>query len=183
MHSPPDLQRNRIYFFGRPIPPILLAILGFLAFVCCIFVAIGNTTSCRPVVQPDGASPSSTISITSTATSEVLSQPVPTITSSATTTIISTRTSTPTQTPRASERTSTPTRVSSPPPSSACPQGCVTPPANCLIKGNISSSGEKIYHVPGGAFYNQTIIDPSKGERWFCTEQEAIANGWRKSLR
>lgn len=50
------------------------------------------------------------------------------------------------------------------------------------IKGNISvSSGEKIYHVPGGEFYDQTVIDESKGERWFCTEQEAIDAGWRRS--
>jgi len=51
----------------------------------------------------------------------------------------------------------------------------------CLIKGNISSSGEKIYHVPGGSSYAKTQIDTSKGERWFCTEQEAQDAGWRKS--
>jgi len=52
-----------------------------------------------------------------------------------------------------------------------------------VIKGNISSSGEKIYHVPGGYYYDQTVIDESKGERWFCTEAEAQAAGWRKSKR
>ncbi len=51
----------------------------------------------------------------------------------------------------------------------------------CLIKGNISSKGERIYHVPGGLYYNATVIDTSKGERWFCTEAEAVAAGWRKS--
>lgn len=56
-------------------------------------------------------------------------------------------------------------------------------PQQGLIKGNISSSGEKIYHVPGGAYYAKTEIDTSKGERWFNTEQEAIAAGWRKSSR
>jgi micrococcal nuclease len=67
---------------------------------------------------------------------------------------------------------------------SACPQGCTVPPAGCVIKGNISQgTGEKIYHVPGGAFYDQTVIDPARGERWFCTEAEAVANGWRKSAR
>lgn len=66
----------------------------------------------------------------------------------------------------------------------ACPQGCVAPPAGCVIKGNISqNTGEKIYHVPGGAFYDRTVIDPTRGERWFCTEAEAVASGWRKSLR
>lgn len=52
---------------------------------------------------------------------------------------------------------------------------------DCLIKGNISSSGEKIYHVPGQRYYNQTVINVSAGEKMFCTEQEAIDAGWRKS--
>jgi len=54
---------------------------------------------------------------------------------------------------------------------------------NCLIKGNISSNGEKIYHVPGGQFYDRTVITPSKGEKWFCSEVEAQVAGWRRSLR
>jgi micrococcal nuclease len=53
----------------------------------------------------------------------------------------------------------------------------------CTIKGNISSEGEKIYHVPGGAFYEQTKISTAKGERWFCSESEAVAAGWRPSQR
>jgi micrococcal nuclease len=53
-----------------------------------------------------------------------------------------------------------------------------------LIKGNISlTTGEKIYHVPGGYYYDDTVIDEAKGERWFCTEAEAVAAGWRKSKR
>ncbi len=63
----------------------------------------------------------------------------------------------------------------------------VTAPAtstqHCKIKGNISSSGEKIYHMPGQQFYDKTVVDTSKGERWFCTEQEAVNAGWRKSKR
>jgi endonuclease YncB( thermonuclease family) len=47
------------------------------------------------------------------------------------------------------------------------------------IKGNINRKGERIYHVPGSRSYDETIIDESKGERWFCTEQEAIRAGWR----
>lgn len=55
-------------------------------------------------------------------------------------------------------------------------------PAACLIKGNISfDTGEKIYHLPGQKYYDETTIDTSYGERWFCTEVEAIAAGWRKS--
>ena len=57
------------------------------------------------------------------------------------------------------------------------------PPApDCVIKGNISSSSRgKIYHVPGGAAYDKTQIDLSAGERWFCTEEEAQAAGWRRA--
>lgn len=54
---------------------------------------------------------------------------------------------------------------------------------NCKIKGNISSSGEKIYHVPGGAYYDKTVINTEAGERWFCSENEAQAAGWRESKR
>ena len=51
----------------------------------------------------------------------------------------------------------------------------------CNIKGNINKKGQKIYHMPGQQYYNDTVIKESDGERWFCTEQEAINAGWRKS--
>ena len=53
----------------------------------------------------------------------------------------------------------------------------------CLIKGNISSSGEKIYHIPGGQYYSRTKITESKGEKLFCSEKEALSLGWRRSKR
>ena len=52
---------------------------------------------------------------------------------------------------------------------------------DCNIKGNISRSGERIYHVPGQKYYSKTKISPGKGERWFCSEQEARRAGWRKA--
>lgn len=51
----------------------------------------------------------------------------------------------------------------------------------CEIKGNISASGERIYHMPGQKYYSRTRISPSRGERWFCSEEEARATGWRRS--
>ena len=54
---------------------------------------------------------------------------------------------------------------------------------SCDIKGNISASGEHIYHVPGQRYYDVTRISPGKGERWFCSEAEARAAGWRRSRR
>ncbi len=54
----------------------------------------------------------------------------------------------------------------------------------CNVKGNISmNSGNKIYHLPGMEDYQSTVIDTSQGERWFCTEAEAINSGWRKAPR
>lgn len=51
----------------------------------------------------------------------------------------------------------------------------------CNIKGNVSTRGEKIYHMPGDKYYNDTRISRSHGERWFCSEEEARAAGWRRA--
>lgn len=51
-------------------------------------------------------------------------------------------------------------------------------PGGCAIKGNISSSGQ-IYHMPHNRDYGKTRISTANGERWFCTEAEAQAAGWR----
>ena len=48
-----------------------------------------------------------------------------------------------------------------------------------LIKGNINSKGDRIYHLPGSSSYGPTKINESRGERWFCSEEEARAAGWR----
>lgn len=65
-----------------------------------------------------------------------------------------------------------------------CPNGCSEPKPGCDIKGNISiKNGNKIYHMPGQEYYLSTIISPENGERWFCSEEDAKANGWRKSYR
>ena len=53
---------------------------------------------------------------------------------------------------------------------------------SCAIKGNISASGEKIYHLQGCGSYTKTKIDESHGERWFCSEMEAQSASWRKAL-
>lgn len=51
----------------------------------------------------------------------------------------------------------------------------------CDIKGNINRDDEKIYHVKGCGSYNRTEINISNGERWFCSEEEAVSAGWRKA--
>ena len=61
----------------------------------------------------------------------------------------------------------------------ACPKGCEVPPPGCEIKGNISATGAKYYHLPGSKDYDGIRIQPEKGERWFCNINEALRNGWK----
>lgn len=48
----------------------------------------------------------------------------------------------------------------------------------CAIKGNINAKGARYYHAPGMASYARTRINEAAGERWFCSEAEAVAAGW-----
>jgi micrococcal nuclease len=48
---------------------------------------------------------------------------------------------------------------------------------NCVIKGNINSKGDKIYHMLGFPNYKQTVP-----EVMFCSEKEAQEAGFRKPL-
>lgn len=63
------------------------------------------------------------------------------------------------------------------------PPGCPSEPnplpAECIIKGNISRSG-RIYHMPDSRDYRKVVINREKGERYFCSEEEAWACGWQK---
>lgn len=77
----------------------------------------------------------------------------------------------------ASSPTSAPSSTQSPTPTTAPSDQSSS---QCVIKGNISSGG-KIYHLPGCGSYSQTIINEVQGEKWFCTEEEALSAGWRKA--
>jgi hypothetical protein len=67
------------------------------------------------------------------------------------------------------------------PAAQGCPEGCSLPPPGCLVKAQISASGEKAYQLPGWKHYADTVVDPRFGDRWFCTTVEAVANGWHAS--
>lgn len=54
---------------------------------------------------------------------------------------------------------------------------------DCQIKGNINAQGARIYHMVGQKYYARTGIRPEKGERWFCSEAQARASGWRPAKR
>lgn len=47
----------------------------------------------------------------------------------------------------------------------------------CRIKGNRNRRGEWIYHMPGMPYY-----DVTRAEEFFCTEQQAQADGYRRAI-
>jgi Micrococcal nuclease (thermonuclease) homologs len=53
-------------------------------------------------------------------------------------------------------------------------------PAGCAIKGNITENGH-IYHMPWSPWYGRVKIEPNRGERWFCSEDEAKSASWRSA--
>ncbi len=55
-------------------------------------------------------------------------------------------------------------------------------PRGCPIKGRIVS-GRKYYVLPGTVDYRRARIRTRRGERWFCSEEEALAAGWARSPR
>ena len=73
--------------------------------------------------------------------------------------------------------------IVSPTPSAVSPAAASKQSGACDIKGNISRTGERIYHMPGQKYYARTRVSTGKGERWFCSEYEARAAGWRRSQR
>lgn len=53
-------------------------------------------------------------------------------------------------------------------------------PGGCPIKGRIYK-GRKYYVLPGTSEYGRIRIQSRRGERWFCSEEEAVAAGWVRS--
>lgn len=54
-------------------------------------------------------------------------------------------------------------------------------PSGCAIKGNAGRNG-LIYHMPWSPWYGRVRMDGAgtgSGKRWFCSEDEAIAAGYR----
>ncbi|OGK12004.1 hypothetical protein A2954_00290 [Candidatus Roizmanbacteria bacterium RIFCSPLOWO2_01_FULL_37_12] len=60
---------------------------------------------------------------------------------------------------------------------------CQTKQEGCIIKGNYrSADNSRIYHTPDCYNYNRITIKPGTTERWFCSEEEALAAGFKISL-
>lgn len=51
-------------------------------------------------------------------------------------------------------------------------------PEGCPIKGQLAGNA-KLYVLPWSADYHRVRVSKARGERWFCSEQEAISAGWR----
>ena len=54
-------------------------------------------------------------------------------------------------------------------------------PQGCAIKGNVSRAGF-VYHMPWSPWYDKVSMALDKGKRWFCSEAEALAAGWRPAM-
>jgi endonuclease YncB( thermonuclease family) len=53
-----------------------------------------------------------------------------------------------------------------------------TAPDGCPIKGHVTAEG-RVYVLPWSPDYARIRVREQRGERWFCSEQEALAAGWR----
>ncbi len=58
------------------------------------------------------------------------------------------------------------------------PQDAWTCPLTHPIKGNFTTYSRCIYHMKGGRFYSKT-----KPERCYATEEDAVKDGCRRSMR
>jgi hypothetical protein len=52
-----------------------------------------------------------------------------------------------------------------------------------MIKCNMSSSGDKIYHLPFDQQYDKTIVNKADGDFYISTVNEAVARGFRRAFR
>jgi endonuclease YncB( thermonuclease family) len=57
-----------------------------------------------------------------------------------------------------------------------------TAPDGCPIKGHVAQSG-KTYILPWAREYARTTLRPTRGDRWFCSEREASAAGFKLAER
>jgi endonuclease YncB( thermonuclease family) len=55
-------------------------------------------------------------------------------------------------------------------------------PDGCPIKGLVRD-GDRIYVLPGAPEYERGKVQKSRGERWFCSEQEAVSAGFKAAER
>lgn len=55
------------------------------------------------------------------------------------------------------------------------------PELGCQIKGNLDKLDHRWYHLPSFRHYDQVKVNLDHGDRWFCTEEEAITAGFKRA--
>ncbi len=58
-----------------------------------------------------------------------------------------------------------------------------SPAEVCDVKGTISKQGDRVYYVPTDEKYDQKTVSAERGERMFCSDDEAELAGWRRYPR
>jgi endonuclease YncB( thermonuclease family) len=55
-------------------------------------------------------------------------------------------------------------------------------PDGCPIKGHVTGP-ERVYVLPGTPNYERVRVETARGDRWFCSEQEAASAGFKAADR
>ena len=55
-------------------------------------------------------------------------------------------------------------------------------PEGCPIKGQVAGAS-RVYVLPWSADYERVRVQKARGERWFCSEQEAVSAGFKAAQR
>jgi len=58
-----------------------------------------------------------------------------------------------------------------------------SPAEVCDVKGIVTDKGERVYYVPTDDNYDDTTVSPERGERMFCSDDEAQLAGWKRYPR
>jgi hypothetical protein len=62
-----------------------------------------------------------------------------------------------------------------------CRHGCIVTIEGCDIKATAPTPPlPGFYYLPGWEGYDDIKLDPDEGDRWFCSELDAIRNGFVK---
>lgn len=69
---------------------------------------------------------------------------------------------------------------STPTPDPRCRDGCVTPPAGCVVKGDVQPDGSRFFYLPNDEGYGDVVVDLGTGDRWFCALNDAQSAGWTR---
>jgi hypothetical protein len=67
-----------------------------------------------------------------------------------------------------------------PTPDPRCRDGCETPPAGCVVKGDVETDGTRFFYLPNDEGYGEVVVNIRNGDRWFCALNDAQGAGWAR---